>query len=124
MTLHNTDPTLYALFCLRRLTLPAHPGSIGRITGRAASQTALDLLQLEGMGLVQADAEHVRLTMLGLARSAQLAHASGDSAGRAQAMIAEPRKSLRRIKPLVAAKAQHALDVEDQADGTPKALSA
>jgi hypothetical protein len=124
MTLHNTDPTLYALFCLRRLTLPAHPGSLGRLTGRTASQTALDLLQLEGMGLVQVvdatDAAPVRLTVLGLARSAQLAHASGDSA----VLVAEPRKSLRRLKPLLAAKAQHMRAADDQADGTPKALSA
>jgi hypothetical protein len=124
MTLHNTDPTLYALFCLCRLTLPAHSGTLGRLTGRAASQTAFDLLELESMGLVQVDAANVRLTMLGLARSARLAHASGDSAGHAQALLARPRKSLRRIKPLVAAKAQHTQDADDQADGTPKALSA
>lgn len=121
MTLHSTDLTLYALFCLRRQTLPAHSGTLTRLTRRSASQTALDLLQLEGMGL--AEASRVRLTMLGLARAAQLARASGDRIEASEA----PRKALRRIKPLVAAKAQAASAVDratDEADASPKALSA
>jgi hypothetical protein len=131
MTLHSTDPTLYALFCLRRDTLPAHTGTLGRLTGRSASQTALDLLQLESLGLV--DATNVRLTILGLARSAQLAHVIGDrqrSADR-QALSARPRRrSLQRIKQPVAAGghsaryAHQAQEAEDQAVRVPKALSA
>ena len=121
MTLHSTDSTLYALFCLRRHTLPAHSGTLGRLTGRSASQTALDLLQLESLGLV--DAATARLTMLGLARSAQLARAIGDSVPSAQAQsqatIASPRRARQRIKPPVAA-----ADADDEADCAPKALSA
>lgn len=119
MTLHSTDPTLYALFCLRRQTLPAHSGTLARLTGRSGAQIALDLLQLEGLGLV--DANHVRLTMLGLARAAQLARASGDRLEACES----PRKTLRRMKPLVAAKAaQHASVADDETDAGPKALSA
>lgn len=109
MTLHSTDPTLYALFCLRRHTLPVHTGTLGRLTGRSATQIALDLLQLEQLGL--AEAEPIRLTMLGLARAAQLARASGERLPR-YAVIARPRRAARRIKPPVAAKA---LTQEDDA---------
>ena len=109
MTLQSTDPTLYALFCLRRHTLAAHTGTLGRLTGRSAPQLALDLLQLEQLGLVEA--ESVRLTMLGLARAAQLARASGD------AVVPEMKKpKARKIRPPVAAKPAE----EDE----PEALSA
>lgn len=122
MSLHSTDPTLYALFCLRRHTLAAHSGTLGRLTGRSATQTALDLLQLESLGLV--DASSARLTMLGLARAAQLARASGDRARRGE-VGAQPQKALRQIKPPVAAQAQHTLvDDDDDANPAPEALSA
>ena len=117
MTLHSTDPTLYALFCLRRHTLAAHSGTLGRLTGRSAAQVALDLLQLEQLGLVEAAS--ARLTMLGLARAAQLARASGDAAVPEKAKP-RPRKPMSGMKPPVAAKAA----VEPEADGTPEALSA
>jgi len=109
MTLQSTDPTLYALFCLRRQTLPVHTGTLARLTGRSASQIALDLLQLESLGLVSA--ADARLTMLGLARGAQLARASGDVA------VPEVKRKAPRLKPPVAADAQ--VD-----DGEPEALSA
>jgi hypothetical protein len=107
MTLQSTDPTLYALFCLRRHTLPVHSGSIGRLTGRTASQTALDLLQLEDMGLV--DADRARLTMPGLARAARLASAIGDSQrDERRSVIVSARRVLQRIKPPVAAQPDQA----------------
>jgi len=111
MSLHSTDPTLYALFCLRRHTLDAHMGTLGQLTGRSASQVALDLLQLEALGLVEV--EGMRLTMLGLTRAAQLARASGDAAVPARKLKTKPRKT----KPPVAAKTAD----DEQA---PEALSA
>jgi hypothetical protein len=104
MTIQSTDPTLYALFCLRRHTLPVHSGSLARLTGRSATETALDLLQLESLGLV--DANHARLTMLGLARAAQLAGVSGDSQRRAQRQgaVVAMRRMIQHLKPPVAAK--------------------
>ncbi|HET8933210.1 MAG TPA: hypothetical protein VFN67_07230 [Polyangiales bacterium] len=118
MTLQNTDPTLYALFCLRRHTLPVHPGSLARLTGRSASETALDLLKLEDLGLVEAD--RARLTMLGLTRAARLSRASGDTQQRAQRQgaIVAMRRMLQHMKPPVAAKRE-----PDEADEAP-ALSA
>ena len=106
MTLQNTDPTLYALFCLRRHTLPVHPGSLARLTGRSAAETALDLLALESLGLV--DADRARLTMLGLARAAQLARASGDDQRRVQRQgaIVTMRHTQQPMKPPVAAKSE------------------
>jgi hypothetical protein len=100
MTLHSTDSTLYALFCLVRQTLPVHSGTLGRLTGRSASEIALDLLQLESSGL--AEAATARLTMLGLARAAQLARASGNAA--VPEVKVKARKAPHRIKPPVAAK--------------------
>jgi hypothetical protein len=112
MTLHSTDSTLYALFCLRRHTLPVHSGTLARLTGRSASEIALDLMQLESLGMVVAATS--RLTMLGLARAAQLARASGD----VSAPHPKPRRAMRRIKPPVAARAQA------DSDETLKKLSA
>jgi hypothetical protein len=108
MMLHSTDPTLYALFCLSRNTLPIHSGSLARLTGRSASQLALDLLQLESLGLIQVSDERTRLTMLGLARAAQLARASGEGSRRAQRpqKVASAPAVLKQIKPPVAAKRQ------------------
>jgi|GEM_PF-6201061 len=102
MALHSTDSTLYALFCLVRQTLPVHSGTLGRLTGRSPSEIALDLLQLESSGLVQAEAATARLTMFGLARAAQLARASGDIA--VPEVKIKPRKAAQRIKPPVPAK--------------------
>lgn len=104
MTIQSTDPTLYALFCLRSQTMPVHPGSLARLTGRSVTQTVLDLLQLESLGLASAD--RARLTMLGLARAAQLARASGAGQRRAQrrATIVSMRRMLQHLKPPVAAK--------------------
>jgi hypothetical protein len=122
MTLHSTDPTLYALFCLRRQTLPVHSGSLSRLTGRSAEQVALDLMQLEDRGLASAD--QARLTMLGLARAAQLARAIGDSPQLQQ----KPRGRVQRIKPPVAAARQCAAseraDADDGDSSIPPALSA
>lgn len=116
MTLQSTDPTLYALFCLRRHTLPVHSGSLARLTGRSASETALDLLALEGQGLV--DADRARLTMLGLTRAAHLARASGADQRRLQrkGAIVTMRRMLQHMKPPVAAKP----DLDEE----PPALSA
>ena len=119
MTLQNTDPTLYALFCLRRHTLPVHSGSLARLTGRTATETALDLLELEGLGLVEAN--RARLTMLGLARAAQLARASGDDQRRLQRQgaIVTMRRMVQHMKPPVAAKL-----APDEEETEPPALSA
>lgn len=119
MTIQSTDPTLYALFCLRRHTLPVHSGSLARLTGRSATEIALDLLQLEGLGMV--DAGRARLTMLGLARAAQLARASGDDQRGAprQGAIVTMRRMAQPMKPPVAAKVD-----QDEEETEPPALSA
>lgn len=110
MKLHSTDFTLYALFCLSRLNLPVDAGALGRLSGRTPTETAGDLLQLGQLGRIAGSvAGGVRLTLLGLARSAQLEPmvARADSS-------APPVARPRRIKPLVAAKSL-AADAHDDA---------
>lgn len=105
MNAHTSDLTLQALYCLCRQTLPIDAGALGRLTGRSATQTAVDLVTLEQQGLV--DASRARLTMLGLARAVQLLH--GSSGGQAQALAMRPqaKRGASRsglIKPPVAAR--------------------
>ena len=99
--LHDTDFTLYALFCLSRLNLPVDTGALERLTGKTAPQTAGDLLELGQLGRVASSpAGGMRLTLLGLARAAQLEPmvARAGSTGTPSVMRA------RHIKPLVAAR--------------------
>jgi hypothetical protein len=103
MKVHTSDRTLYALFCLSRDTLPIDAGALAQLTGLTVIQAAECLLQLERQGYV--DASRARLTMLGLARAAQLSRQSGGgslTAGWTPARA--PHKVEPRLKPPVAAK--------------------
>jgi hypothetical protein len=100
MKVHTSDRTLYALFCLSRDTLPIDAGSVGQLTGLSATQTAVDLIRLESQGYV--DASRARLTMLGLARAAQLSRRYGGGPRSATGWV--PRQVERVLKPPVAAK--------------------
>ena len=115
MKLHSTDFTLYALFCLSRLSLPVDSGALGRLSGRTPTETAGDLLQLGHSGQVASNpAGGMRLTMLGLVRAAQLEPmvARASSTGTPRMLQA------RKIKPLVAAKRR------TDAENAPAKLSA
>ena len=70
MTHDATESILVALFCLCRDTRPVDATTLGQFTGLTPTQAAQALIALERMGLV--DASRARLTMLGLARAAQL----------------------------------------------------
>jgi hypothetical protein len=85
MTHDATESILVALFCLCRDTRPVDATTLGQFTGLTPTQAAQTLVALERSGLV--DASRARLTMLGLARAAQL-----------------ERKPRSRIKPPVAAR--------------------
>jgi hypothetical protein len=103
MTLDTTDRTLLALFSLSRETLPIDAAALGAETGQSPTQAARALVALERAGFV--DASRARLTMLGLARAAQLSARSGQ--GQRGAGLLKPLRaaeSVPRIKPPVAAR--------------------
>lgn len=105
MTLDTTDRTLLALFCLSRDTRPVHAAALAAETGQSPTQAAQALLALERAGWV--DASRARLTMLGLARAAQLSARSGQGGrGRLQPLRAARDEEAveARIKPPVAAR--------------------
>ena len=112
MTHDTIDRTLHALFCLSRDTQRIDAASLGAVTGQSPTQAAEALLALERAGWV--DASRARLTMLGLARAAQLAaraHQGGGGASRVPEVtrseppaLRPPRAAQPRIKPPVAAR--------------------
>ena len=79
MMLDTSDRTLFALFCLSRDTGFIDAAALGQATGQTPTQAAESLLRLERAGWV--DASRARLTMLGLARAAQLAARFGRGSG-------------------------------------------
>jgi DNA-binding IclR family transcriptional regulator len=61
---------LRALYELAELDCPADAGSVARAVGLSAADATRVLLALDARGLVRA--EHVRLTLLGLAHAARV----------------------------------------------------
>jgi hypothetical protein len=103
MKLHSTDFTLYALFCLSRLNLPLDAAALGRLSGRDPAQIAGDLLHLSQLGHVASSAAGgTRLTLLGLARAAQLEPMVARASPSAAQRVLRPRKT--KIKPMMAAR--------------------
>jgi hypothetical protein len=99
--LHSTDFTLYALFCLSRLNLPVETGTLERLTGRTSTEISGDLLQLGQVGrLAKSPAGGMRLTLLGLARAAQLEPLAARAGNACTSPVLRPL----RLKPLVQAK--------------------
>jgi len=101
MTLDTTDRTLLALFRLSRDTGHIDAASLGQATGQTPTLAARSLVALERAGWV--DASRARLTMLGLARAAQLSARSAEGGGGLPAI--KPLAPARtRMKPPVAAR--------------------
>ena len=109
----TTDRILVALFCLCRDSRPIDASRLGQATGHSPTQAAEALVALEWAGWV--DASRARLTMLGLARAAQLTARAGQGGGGrrqtgARSAVASPLLAVQieprhRIKPPVAARA-------------------
>jgi hypothetical protein len=108
----TTDRILVALFCLCRDTRPVDASALGQETGQTPTQAARALVALERAGWV--DASRARLTMLGLARAAQLAARTGQSGGGPRRAAVSSRvqpeqlQQRSRIKPPVAARPKRA----------------